>query len=52
MNKLKLIVVGIVATLALAFATVPVAQAQYNLDRASATQRVIGLLKRLTIHSN
>jgi ABC-type Fe3+ transport system permease subunit len=33
MNKLKLIVVGIVATLALVFATVPVAQAQYNLDR-------------------
>ena len=33
MNKLKLIVVGIVATLALAFATVPVAQAQYNLDK-------------------
>ena len=33
MDKLKLIVVGIVATLALAFATVPVAQAQYNLDK-------------------
>lgn len=33
MNKLKLIVVGIVATLALVFATVPVAQAQYNLDK-------------------
>ena len=31
MDKLKLIVVGIVATLA--FATVPVAQAQYNLDK-------------------
>ena len=31
MDKLKLIVVGIVATLA--FVTVPVAQAQYNLDR-------------------
>ena len=33
MNKLKLIVVGIVATLALVFATVPVAQADYNLDK-------------------
>ena len=33
MDKLKLIVVGIVATLALAFATVPVAPAQYNLDK-------------------
>lgn len=31
MDKLKLIVVGIVATLA--FVTVPVAQAQYNLDK-------------------
>ena len=33
MNKLKLIVVGVVATLALAFATVPVAHADYNLDK-------------------
>ncbi|MFC2605726.1 hypothetical protein FBF28_00100 [Candidatus Saccharibacteria bacterium oral taxon 488] len=33
MNKLKLIVVGVVATLALAFATVPIAHADYNLDK-------------------
>ena len=33
MNKLKLIVVGVVTTLALAFATVPVAHADYNLDK-------------------
>lgn len=52
MNKLKLIVVGVVATLALAFATVPVAHADYNLDKGISDSRVTGLPRRSMIHSS